>query len=196
MTNPADQFLLGGGGSSAKFEQIGDSVTGVIISTAVQQQTDIATGVPLTWDNGDPRQQLVVTIATSLRDPDNSDDDGVRNLYVKGSKKAGTQSMHDAVATAVRQAGGKGLEEGGTLTVTFVGEEPPVTRGMSARKLWSASYQQPDRAAQSGGFLGTDETTKVALHTGPIPPAGPVAPTMTPEQLANFQAWQQSQTKV
>jgi hypothetical protein len=189
MTNPADQFLLGGGGSSAKFEQIGDSITGVIISTAVQQQTDIATGVPLTWDNGDPRQQLVVTISTSLRDPDNPDDDGVRNLYVKGSKKAGTQSMHDAVATAVRQAGGKGLEEGGTLTVTFVGEEPPVTRGMSARKLWSATYVQPDRAAQSGGFLGT--ATPASATPAPLPAAA--APGMTAEQQAAFAAWQQSQ---
>jgi hypothetical protein len=94
--------------------------------------------------------------------------------------------MHDAVATAVRAAGGKGLEEGGTLTVTFVGEEPPVTRGMSARKLWSASYVQPDRAAQSGGFLGT---------TTPQAPAAATAPGMTAEQQAAFAAWQQSQNQ-
>jgi hypothetical protein len=187
MNNPADEFLLGGGGSSAKFENLGDSVTGTIVSTQVQQQTDIATGVPLTWDNGDARQQLVVRLQTDQRDGD--DDDGIRAVYVKGSKKAGTQSMHDAVATAVRAAGGKGLEEGGTLTVTFVGEEPPVTRGMSARKLWSASYVQPDRAAQSGGFLGT---------TTPQAPAAarPAAPGMTAEQQAAFAAWQQSQQTV
>jgi hypothetical protein len=187
MNNPADDFLLGGGGTSAVFENIGDHVTGVIISTAVQQQTDITTGVPLKWDNGDPRQQLVVRLQTTQRDPANPDDDGVRNIYVKGSKKAGTQSMHDAVATAVRQAGGKGLQEGGTLTVTFVGEEPPSQRGLSPRKLWSATYQQPDRAAASGGFLGT---------TTPTPAAAPVAPGMTAEQQAAFAAWQQSQTKV
>jgi hypothetical protein len=183
MSNPADQFLLGGGGSSAKFDQIGDTVTGVIISTDVQQQTDITTGAPLTWDNGDPRQQLVVRLQTSQRDPDNPDDDGIRVVYVKGSKKAGTCSMHDAVATAVRAAGGKGLEEGGTLTVTFVGEEPPSQRGLSPRKLWGAVYVQPDRAAQSGSFLGT--TPQVTL--APTEPAA-----MSTDQAAAFAAWQKT----
>jgi hypothetical protein len=191
MSNPADQFLLGGGGSSAKFDQIGDSVTGVIISTDVQQQTDITTGAPLTWDNGDPRQQLVVRLQTEQRDPDNPDDDGIRAVYVKGSKKAGTRSMHDAVATAVRAAGGKGLEEGGTLTVKFVGEEPPSQRGLSPRKLWEATYVQPDRAAQSGSFLGT--TTTITAQD--VQPSGAVQGVagMTREQQAAFAAWQQSQ---
>jgi hypothetical protein len=186
MPNEADQFLLGGGGGrSAKFENIGDTITGVIVSTQVQQQTDITTGVPLTWDNGDPRLQLQVRLQTSLRDPDIDDDDGIRAVYVKGPKRVGTQSMHDAVATAVRTAGGKGLEEGGTLTVTWVGEEPPTARGLSPRRLWSATYQQPDRAAQSGGFLGT--TTPQA------PAAVSAAPGMTAEQQASFAAWQSSQ---
>jgi hypothetical protein len=186
-TNPADQFLLGGGGSSAKFDSIGDSVTGVIVSTDVQQQTDITTGAPLTWDNGDARQQLVVRLQTTQRDPDNTDDDGVRNVYVKGSKKAGTKSMHDAVATAVRASGSKGLEVGGTLTVTFVGEEPPQQRGLSPRKLWEATYAQPDRAAQSGSFLGTTPAQGAAQAPVATPPG------LSAEQVAAFNAWQQSQ---
>jgi hypothetical protein len=185
MTNPVDQFLLGGGGASAKFDTIGDSVTGVIISTDVQQQTDITTGAPLTWDNGDPRQQLVVRLQTSQRDPDNPDDDGTRAVYVKGSKKTGTRSMHDAVATAVRAAGGKGLEEGGTLTVKFVGEEPPSQRGLSPRKLWEATYVQPDRAAQSGTFLGTTAPQATLAPTEPTP--------QSKDQQAAFAAWMESQ---
>jgi hypothetical protein len=201
MTNPADQFLLGGGGSSAKFDHIGDSVTGVIISTDVQQQTDITTGAPLTWDNGDPRQQLVVRLQTNQRDPENRDDDGVRAVYVKGSKKAGTRSMHDAVATAVRAAGGKGLEEGGTLTVKFVGEEPPSQRGLSPRKLWEATYVQPDRAAQSGSFLGTAQLQDAHPSTSgakvfppaTLAPTEPAPAAMTADQAAAFAAWQKSQ---
>jgi hypothetical protein len=186
MSNPADQFLLGGGGSSAKFGNIGDTITGTIISTDVQQQTDIKTGAPLTWDNGDPRQQLVVRLQTEQRDPDNPDDEGVRAVYVKGSKKAGTQSMHDAVATAVRTAGGKGLEPGGTLTVTFVGEEPPVSKGLDPRKLWEAVYVQPDRAAQSGSFLGTAPQATLA-PTEPAP--------QNVDQQKAFEAWVASQQK-
>jgi hypothetical protein len=204
MSNPADQFLLGSKTRSAKFDTIGDTVTGVILSTAVQQQTDINTGVPLFWDSDSPRMQLVVRLQTLLREePDENGipDDGVRNVYVKGSKKVGTRSMHDAVATAVRQAGGKGLEEGGTLTVTFVGEEPPSQRGLSPRKLWEATYVQPDRAAQSGSFLGTAQLQDAHPSTSGakvFPPAtlAPTEPTpQSKDQQAAFAAWMESQSK-
>jgi hypothetical protein len=189
MSNPADQFLLGGGGASAKFEEIGDSVTGTILSTQVQQQTDINTLDPLFWPNGDARMQLVVRLQTTDHlDSDDPDDDGVRNVYVKGSKTPGTQSMHDAVATAVRKSGGKGLEEGGTLTVKFVGSQPPPAdkKGLSPRKLYEAVYVQPDRAAQSGSFLGTAPQATLA-------PTEPTPAAMTADQAAAFAAWQKSQ---
>lgn len=166
----ADQFLLGGGGASAKFEAAGDQITGTIESTEVRQQTDLATGNPLTWDNGDPRMQLVVTLKTSLKDDE--DDDGVRKVYVKGSTKAGSKSLHDAVAAAVRNAGAKGLEEGGALTVTFVGTEPSKTRGFNDRKLYEASYVSPDKAAQTGDYLGTN----AAPAPQPAQPATPAQP--------------------
>ena len=142
--NEIDSFLLGGGGSSAKFENVGDTVTGTILSAEVKDQTDLATGAILKWDNGDTRKQLVVRLQTTQRDDE--DDDGVRALYVKGSKKAGSHSLHDAVASAVRLAGAKSLEVGGTLTVTYTGEEPSATRGFNPRKLYSASYVAPTAA--------------------------------------------------
>lgn len=150
----ANDFLLGGGGKSVAFDNVGDSVTGIIESTEVRQQTDIQHGTPLTWDNGDPKMQLVVTLQTALRDPSIDNDDGKRNVYIKGSKKAGTRSTHDAVATAVRAAGAAGLEVGGTLTLTYAGTEPSSTRGFSDRKLWSATYTPPAAQAASE-FLGT-----------------------------------------
>lgn len=152
-SNDPNSFLLGGGGSSAKFDQPGDTVAGTITSTEVREQTDIQTGKPLTWDNGDPRMQLVVSLQTDLRD--DNDDDGVRAVYVKGSKKPGSKSLHDAVRAAVQSAGAKGLEVGGTLSVSYVGDEPSQTRGFSPRKLYEARYAAPDKAAQTGGFLGT-----------------------------------------
>lgn len=186
-TNPND-FLLGGGGKSAAFENVGDTITGTVVSTEVRQQTDFKTGVPETWDNGDPKLQLVVALQTTERDPADPDDDGVRNVYVKGSKKGGSRSLHDAVRTAVQTAGAKGLEPGGTLTVTFVDEEPPQNRGLSPRKLWSATYAAPDQAAQSGGFLGTQPTasaTPVApASAAPATPAPAAAPASDPVATA------------
>lgn len=185
-TSPTD-FLLGGGGASARFDEIGSTITGTITNQEVRQQTDIATGDPLTWPNGDPRMQLIITLATDQRDDE--DDDGARNLYVKGSKKPGSKSLHDAVAQAVRASGAKGLEDGGTLTVTYVGDEPSQTRGFNPRKLYTATYKAPDKAAASGAYLGTTPATPV--------PATPVAaaPPVTPEQAAAFTAWQASQAK-
>ncbi len=184
MSNEIDQFLLGGGGSSARFETVGDTVTGTVLSAEVKDQTDLATGAVLKWDNGDVRKQLVVRLQTTQHDDE--DDDGVRAVYVKGSKKAGSRSLHDAVASAVRLAGAKSLEVGGTLTVTYTGEEPSATRGFNPRKLYSASYVAP-AAVSVGEFLGTPAAP------APAPAAAPAAPAMSAEQFAAWQAYQASQ---
>ncbi|WP_346007263.1 hypothetical protein [Janibacter terrae] len=205
----ADAFLLGGGGKSASFENIGDSITGTVVSTEVRQQTDLA-GNPRTWDDGNPIMQLVVKLQTSHRE--DQDDDGIRAVYVKGSKKTGSRSLHDAVATAVRSSGAKSLEQGGTLTVTHDGTEPSATRGFSDRKLYTATYVAPDHAAQAGDFLGTAPApvaaaapvaqpvqqpapaavpAPVAQPTPAPAPAGTANP--TPEQLAAFQQYMASQ---
>lgn len=171
-----NDFLMGGGGASAKFDQIGDTITGRITATEVRQQTSLEDGKPLTWDNGDPRMQLVVTLATDLHD--DADDDGARNLYVKGSKTPGSKSLHDAVRAAVQNAKAKGLEVGGTLTVSYVGDEPSKTRGFNPRKLYQATYAAPDKAAETGGFLGTTTVTEPAAPAAPAAttPAQPVTP--------------------
>lgn len=166
MSNATD-FLMGASSGSARFDNIGDTITGKVVTTEVRQQTDISDGKPLVWDDGSARMQLVVTIQTDQRD--DADDDGRRALYVKGSKTAGSRSLHDAVRSAVQAARAKGLEPGGTLTVTFVGEEPSKTRGFNPRKLWQATYVAPDHAAATGDFLGT------APATQPAPPAQPAA---------------------
>ncbi|GAB3080885.1 hypothetical protein GCM10027053_51670 [Intrasporangium mesophilum] len=201
-TNTADAFLLGSGSKSAAFDNLGDSITGTVLSTEVKAQTDIASGKPLTWDDGSTRQQLVVKLQTALRE--DGDDDGIRAVYVKGAKKKGSRSLHDAVASAVIAAGGKGLEPGGTLTITHDGVEPSQTRGYNDRKLYSARYVLPDRAAASAGFLGTGmDTTSppawaqaaaqapVAVTVGTNVAPAAQAPAMSPEQAAAFLAFQQ-----
>lgn len=187
----ADAFLLGGGGQSASFENVGDSITGTVDSTEVRQQTDMVTGEPETWPSGDPKMQLLVKLQTA--DREDGDDDGIRTLYVKGSKKAGSRSLHDAVASAVRSSGAKGLEEGGTLTVTHDGTEPSSTRGFSDRKLYSATYVAPDKAAQTGDFLGTAPPAQQQATPPPAAPAAGAPAQGTPEQIAAFNAFMASQ---
>lgn len=144
MTDIND-FLMGGGGKAAKFENVGDSVVGVITDARVTQQTSLEDNTPLTWSDGSPRMQLVVSLATDLRD--DGDDDGIRKVYAKGGKYevasgSGT-SMKDAIADAVKRSGVKTIEEGGKLTIAFTGEGKKTNRAYSAPKLYKAKYEAP-----------------------------------------------------
>lgn len=182
----AEQFLLGAGGKSAKFDAVGVQVSGTIAQPPqVRQQTHMETGAPLTWDNGDPRMQLVVQLQTTERA--DADDDGIRNLYVKGSKDPSSKSLHAAVAGAVAGSGAKGLEVGGTLSVTYVGDGVSKTRGFNPPKQYEATYVPPN----ASDFLGTTPATQpgAAQATSPVaPPASPTSSDPTPEQVAAVRA--------
>lgn len=144
MSTPtAEQFLMGGGVRAAKFETVGTVVSGVITEPPeVRQQTDIQTGDPLFWPKSQtPKNQLVVTIQTELRE--DAEDDGLRRIYVKG------RSLTNAVRDAVRDAGAKSLDVGGMLKVAFVGEGDPPAKGFNAPKLYQAQYEKPATTKKS-----------------------------------------------
>jgi hypothetical protein len=165
-------WLMGGGAPSARFEHPGDTVSGSITDKPdLRQQTDFTSGEPLFWPNGDPRMQLVVTLATELRDATVVDDDGTRRVYVKGN-------LQKAVQQAVRTAGAPGLEVGGVLTVTYTGDGEAKQRGMSPPKLYSASYTP---AAQA--FVAP--APQVAPPQAALPQA---APSVTPAAAAAVQS--------
>lgn len=135
-------FDLGGGGNAFPFDHIGASVTGKITEIGEQQQTDMKTGEPAFWQGGQPKMMVRVVLATDLHD--DQGDDGERSIYLRGSKKAETQSLMAAVIQAVQQATGKTeLDLGATLTVTYVGDGQPSSPVMTAPKRYTASYQPP-----------------------------------------------------
>lgn len=130
-----NDLLMGGGGpASVKFPTIGHTVSGrITVQPTPEQQRDFDTDKPLFWDDGKPRWQIVVTLATSERDPGNPEDDGARRLFLKSQ-------LQKAVAQAVRASGAPGLEVGGELTVTYTanGEQPNPRK--AAPKLYAAQY--------------------------------------------------------
>lgn len=150
-------FLFGGGGRAAKFENIGDKVKGIITDVDVVQQTDMDTNQPLTWADGRPRMQLVVTLETGERVDDN--DDGMRKVYAKGGRyevAEGTgTSMKDAIADAVKKAGSGSLDAGGTLVVAHTGLAKRTNRGFNPAKLYRAQYEAPVKTV-SGADLFDD----------------------------------------
>jgi hypothetical protein len=180
-TDP-NNFLMGGGGRSAKFDNAGDTITGTITAEPeMRQQTDIKSGQPKFWDNGDPQMQLVVRLQTDLRE--DADDDGIRAIYVKGGFKAPT--MQKAIADAVRASGAKGLAVGGTLTVTYTGNGPASGVGMNPPKYYTAQYQAPVVGAaflQEPTAPPAAPQQAVAPAPQPVPAAGH-APTAPPAMV-------------
>jgi hypothetical protein len=170
MSNEANDFLMGSAVPSAKFPVVGTTVTGVITEDpAVVDQKDLDGNVK-TWDNGDPQKMLVVTLQTADRDPEITDDDGMRKLYVKGSKNPESKSMTAALSAAVKKARAKGLEIGGKVTVTYVGDGKQDKKGFNPPKQFEAVYEAPSVAA-SGEFLGASEPVQEEIPSAAANPA-------------------------
>lgn len=144
-------LLMGGGGRSAKFENPGDKVEGTIIDLTTQQQTTLE-GEPKFFDSGDPMWEIVVTLQTDERDPDDTDDDGVRKVYISGSMKYASKAK--ATRDAVAEAGAKALESGGHYGLAYTGDGEPTKRGYTAPKLFVATYRAPVATADPTSVFG------------------------------------------
>lgn len=175
----ADAFLTGGS-SSAKFEHVGDTITGMICEPPiVQQQTDFTTGAPQFWPDGNAKVQLAITLQTEDRDASETDDDGRRRLYVKNQ-------MRQAVVEALRKTGAKTLEVGGTLTITYTADGVAKQRGFNPPKQYQASYI-PATAGEQAAFLGEPaQASQPAVAA--VPATNAPAAQFTPEQLAAMKA--------
>lgn len=126
-------------GRGIKFATIGDSVTGTVTRTPFEQQmTKFGSQDLDTWPNGDPKMQIIVGLQTGLRE--DQDDDGERTLYVSST------AMKKAIGEAMAQAGAPDVEAGGTLTVTYVGNDPASKNPQNPKKLYQAQYSKPTGA--------------------------------------------------
>ena len=134
MTITVEDFLSGGGSPVAKFPNIGSIVKGIIEDATVSQQTDFATGAPVTWDDGNPKMQLIITLATEERDAGYEGDTGKRRVFAKGQ-------MSTAVKEAVHAAGAKTLEVGATLAIQYKADGEPPKPGFHAPKIYTAQYK-------------------------------------------------------
>src|SRR5574343_994515 len=184
----ADDFFNEGAPSAiATIKALGDSPGTTIGGPIVEigepvQQKDVTTGALAVWPDGNPKMMLPVTVATELRDPSISDDDGHRTFWVSGNLKK-------AIGAALRQAGAK-LAVGGVLQVTFTGYGEAKTRGYNAPREWTVVYTPP---AHGAGFFeepAASVGTPAAPQTAPAPVAPAVPAGVDPVQWAAFQASQ------
>jgi hypothetical protein len=113
--------------------EIGASVTGIVVSAEVAQQTDLD-GAPKTFEGGDIRMQLIVTLQTDLVEDD--DDDGLRRVFVKGA-------MVRPFRAEMKRNKVRGLRPGGRLTVTYREDGEVTKRGFNPPKLFDVAYEAP-----------------------------------------------------
>lgn len=173
MTSPLDPnaFLMGGGAAAVSFPTIGTTVSGRIVATPeVRQQTNPQDNSPKFFKNGDPMMQLVVRVATDERNLQDLTDDGTRAFYIKAN-------MLNAVREAVRKAGAKGLEVGGTLSVTYVADGEKTNPAFNAPKLYTAVYQPPTGQAANDLLMGNNngQSNPPAAQIQPAPVGEPPA---------------------
>ena len=120
--------FFGGSIPAAKFDTIGDKVAGKVIAKELRDQTDLDTGQVVTWPDGRPKKMAVVTLQVAQP---TEEDDGQRNLYVRGY-------MQRAITDAVRAARLRDLPDGAWLEVTFSGEDKPTRKGVNGARRWEA----------------------------------------------------------
>ena len=150
--------ILAGGGATAKFEAPGDTYMGEIVDIQIRQVNDYDTGKPSFWDGGRPQEQIVVTIATSEQTA--PDDDGHRNVYIKGW---GDQLK------AFRQAAkalGRNPRPGDVFTASYVGDGEKKNARFNAPKLFKYEV-----TAGTQGLSGLTEQPAQALAAAPAAPA-------------------------
>lgn len=81
MTSIAD--ALKGGGSFLKWSETpGTTYTGVITEVTLRQARKFESTEPDFWEDGSPKMQVVITLATEYRDDRNPDDDGSRQVAI------------------------------------------------------------------------------------------------------------------
>lgn len=155
MANDSHGFFAGGAPYFG-FTQVGTTITGTISEEPhTQQQTDPQTGELKTWQNGDPMLVLVVPLQTDLRNSQGlvtpvADDDGSRTVWV------GSQGMRKAIQSALKASGATGLDMGGQLTVTYIGDAERTNPKLNPPKIFSAHYVPPNPSQQYFTDPGSD----------------------------------------
>ena len=171
---------------SWKFTTPGDTHTGTITEVSdARQATEYGSNELAYWDKERtrPKMQVTVTLDTTERDPQDSNDTGKRTLWVVEDGRSG--SILSAIRQAVHQAGAGTIDIGGQLTVAFSGFDPNSKNPANPRKVYTASYVPP--APAGGMFTNQEPAQPVAAPAAPVAPA-PAAPAPAPAAPAQLVA--------
>lgn len=144
-----DIIWSGGGAKSAEWPAVGSWVGGPIQSKPKKYQpTEYVkgaapgTGKPRLTRDGNPVWGIRVDVQTTMRDPNVTNDDGVRRMHLDKWRQ------HEAIRNALKEAGVRQLEVGGELWMQWSGLDTESDGGQPA-KTWFAKYRAPAGSAAS-----------------------------------------------
>jgi hypothetical protein len=188
---------LAGGGRYVKWDEVGTGVvvSGTVVSVTMRQSRKFESTDLDFWDDGQPKMQAVVEIATTLRDAGDPEDDGKRSVVVNlwsGQKRA--------LADACRKAGVPEPRPGDTFAAVWTSgvgkaKDPRVFAYQITPGVGLASVITETAAAPVADPFTAAPPAMPADHAM-APPAAPAAPldaaallaSLTPEQQAALAA--------
>lgn len=154
-------------GPAARFNTIGDSVSGVLSEPySVRQATEFGSNTPKVDANGREVMMAVITLQTDQRDPTIEGDDGTRVVY------ADKFGLRKAISEAVKTAGASDLEVGGRLTVTYSGDLPSgkgnptkdfTAQYVKANSIMTAAEPAAAQGYASGGVITPPQVATLAV---------------------------------
>lgn len=149
MSDDGVRDLLDGGPGKPSWgglkTMVGESIKGVIVDLKEGVQRDMD-GNEKTFADGSVRKQLIITLQTTLNDPEIEDDDGIRRIFAKGGSEPAKNKKGLAMLNALRlaqKAAKAKIVVGGTLEVKLVDVDKPSKVGQNGQKLWEATYWPP-----------------------------------------------------
>lgn len=155
----------GVGARTGKLSEIGDILRGKIIKAELRQAKD-DDGKPDTWDDGNPKQQIVVIIQTDLDegpDDEGREDDGKRAVYVKW-----WGDQRKALLAAIRKAEVDDLYPGADFAVKLVDFGEKVKKTWSPPKILAFKVGKPPVVAGDvDDEFGDEESPKVEAKPTP-----------------------------
>ena len=157
---------LASGGTYLKWEHPGTKYTGVITDVTMRQSRKYESTDLDTWDDGTPKMQVVLTIATDYRDQAQQDDDGTRMISINlwsGQKKA--------LVAACKAAGVTEPQTGQRFTATHVSG------------IGNAKAPRVFEYTLTAGPSGVAAVLDVEPAATPAPPATGANPVETAKQL-------------
>lgn len=144
---------------SFKDAKVGESFTGTITDLRTVQVRSYDSGEPEFWDDGKPKLQIEVTLATDYLDPMLDEDDGTRRVYLFGQKLS-------AAKQEMKSKGIAKLEKGMGFTISFTGEKPASNKKYNNVKLYGIEIEpatsNPDVDALLAETVGAKPAKKTA----------------------------------